>query len=182
MEGIGKPAVQTQEKARQAREGIRNQIFDQLVAGHVLETFHDDIVEADISEEAYGEISATFAQLSEENKRAVLAIPAALRTKTFAKYAKRLQTGELDGTGVVLDILDVSKRNGFTIGFHLSPYDVKHDKDGDWKIRGTEKDHRHNDLPMAYYSLDYAHRYLKKPAQFLYVIRAGRKERSLQRQ
>ncbi len=166
------------EKERANREALRNQIFDQLVASKVLESFHDDIEEADISPEAYEEIHSTFAQLSEDNKREVLAIPAELRPKLFQQYAEQLKAGTIDGSGVVLDILQKAKKYGFTIGFHLSPHDVVPSKDGAWHIRGTEPDHRHNDLPMAYYSLDYAHRYLKKPSRYLYVIRAELGENS----
>lgn len=177
MESGPKP-VSSIEKERAAKEKLRNQIFDQLVANKVLDSFHDDIEEADIPEEAYEQIIETFATLSEDDKRAVLAIPAQLRGPMFKKYAAQIADGKMDGTGVVEDILEKATKHGFTIGFHLSPYDVRPEKDGSWHIKGTEPDHRHDDLPMAYYSLDYAHRYMKKPTRYLYVIRAELGEHS----
>ena len=166
------------EKERANKEKLRNQIFDQLVASKVLESFHDDIDEADIPEEAYAEIAETFAGLPEDDKRAVLAIPAQLRTPLFKRYASLLDENKIDGKGIVEDILKKANQYGFTIGFHLSPYNVRPEKDGTWHIKGTEPDHRHDDLPMAYYSLDYAHRYLKKPSRYLYVVRAELGEKS----
>lgn len=154
------------------RESLRNRIFDQLVAGKVLDTFQEELEEAEFDDETQREISSTFAALSESDKRAVLAIPAQLRPPLFARYAKQIDAGLMTGGGMVDDILEKAKKYGFTLGFHLSPNDIKPEKDGSWNIRGTEKDHRHNDLPMAYYSMDYSHRYLKKPSRFLYVIRA----------
>jgi len=172
MESVPRRVLSPLEKERANKEQIRNRIFDQLVATKVLESFHDDIDEANISEEAYKEIVDAFAQLSEDDKRAVLAIPAQLRPELFKRYALRIDEGEITGADIVSDILEKANRYGFTIGFHLSPQDVKPEKDGTWHIKGTEPDHRHDDLPMAYYSLDYAHRYLRKPTRYLYVIRA----------
>ena len=37
-------------------------------------------------------------------------------------------------------------------------------------IDGTEKDHRDNDLPKAYYSFDYRHLYRAKNPKYLYLI------------
>ncbi|MDP2815046.1 MAG: hypothetical protein Q8O19_00010, partial [Rectinemataceae bacterium] len=70
------------------------------------------------------------------------------------------------------ELLERARKYGFTLGFHLSPIDIRPGKDGSWMIKGTEKDHRHDDRAMAYYSTDYSHRYLKKPSRYLYVIRA----------
>lgn len=181
MEGVPKRAAhetESIEAERAHKEALRNQIFDQLVATQVLDSFHDDIDDAGIDAEDYQEIVQTFAALPEEDKRAVLAIPAQLRPKVFANYAKHLEDGKMTGEEVVADILAKAHAHGFTLGFHLSPRDIKPEKDGSWQIRGTEPDHRHSDLPMAYYSLDYAHRYLRKPAQFLYVVRAELGENS----
>lgn len=166
------------EAERSRKEAVRNQIFDELVATQVLESFHDDIDDAGIEAKEYQELVQAFAELPEDDKRAVLAIPGQLRPKVFGMYAKQLADGKITGAGVVKDILNKAHEHGFTLGFHLSPRDIKPEKDGTWQIRGTEPDHRHNDLPMAYYSLDYAHRYLRKPAQFLYVVRAELGEKS----
>jgi len=118
------------------------------------------------------EITEVFSGLSEYDKRAVLAIPAQIRPQQFARYTVQIKSGALTGKGMVEDILAKAKKYGFNLGYHLSPVDIRPDKDGSWVIRGTEKDHRRDDRAMAYYSSDYSHRYLKKPSRFLYVIRA----------
>jgi hypothetical protein len=157
---------------KKVHEQLRDRIFDQLVAGKVLDTFSEELEEADFSEETMAEIGRTFAGLSESEKRAVLAIPAQLRPPLFARYGKEIAEGRQTGSGMIRDILEKAEKYGFTLGFHLSPADIRPDKDGSWMIRGTEKDHRNNDMAMAYYSTDYSHRYLKKPSRYLYVIRA----------
>lgn len=170
-EGQPQPSVFRDRRAED-RDKLKETIFSQLVAVKVLEHFHDDLFETDLPEETIDEIVTAFEALTEENKRRVLAIPAQLRKKQFTRYADLIKEGKMTPAGVVLDILEKASKNGFSIGFHLSPRDIKPERDGSWVIKGTEKDHRHNDTPMAYYSHDYANRYLKKPVQFLYVIRS----------
>lgn len=170
-EGIPKSAG-FEEKRLRDREALNETIFSQLVAVKVLEHFHDDLYETDLPEENIEEIVNTFEALTDENKRRVLAIPAQLRKKQFERYAEIIKEGKMTPSGVVLDILEKASKNGFSIGFHLSPRDIRPKDDGSWVIKGTEKDHRHNDIPMAYYSYDYAHRYVKKPVQFMYVVRS----------
>jgi hypothetical protein len=154
------------------KERLRDGLFHQLIASRVLDDFDDDLACADFPEEAHEEFEREFAALSEDDKRAVLAVPAQLRPIQFGKYAERLNRGEMSGKDVLMDMLQKAKRYGYTLGFHLSLYDIKPAPDGSWYIRGTEPDHRHNDLPMAYYSMDYSNRYDQKRVQYLYVIRA----------
>lgn len=154
------------------KETLRDRIFDQLVAGRVLDTFLDELDDRGFEEKDTREIIRAFAELSEEDKRAVLAIPAELRPQVFARYAADIRNGMTTGKGMVEGILATAKKYGFTLGFHLSPVDIRPEKDGSWTIKGTEIDHRRADRAMAYYSTDYSHRYLKKPSRYLYVIRA----------
>ncbi len=154
------------------RETMRDRIFDQLVAARVLDTFLDELDECDFKESDLEEITSAFGELPEADKRAVLSIPAQLRPQVFKRYADMVRSGALTGRTMVADMLQKAERYGFTLGFHLSPIDIRPGKDGSWMVKGTEKDHRHDDRAMAYYSTDYSHRYLKKPSRYLYVIRA----------
>lgn len=160
------------------REMMREELFQQLIASTILDHWHDELDEADIPEEAIEQAVNAFAGLSEANKLRVLAVPAQLRPSLFSRYAEQIRKGSITGAGMVVDLLEKAIRHDFTIGYHLSPREIKPDKDGSWVVRGTEKDHRHDDRPMAYYSMDYAHSYKKKNMQYLYVVRAERGESS----
>lgn len=166
------------EPRREARDIVREQMFLQMVAGKILDTFTEEMEELCIDDEVLTDIHATFNSLTEENKRAVLAIPKELRSSLFNRYKELIEDGKMTGADVVLDILEKARRHHFTLGYHLSQFDIKPAKDGSWVVHGTEKDHRNNDTPMAYYSRDYLHRYLKKRADYLYIVRAELKENS----
>lgn len=154
------------------RSLLREHFFTEEVTSHILTTFLDELEDAGIEGEEKQDLIRAFAALSEEDKRAALAIPAQLRPTLFEKYAAKFEDGSITPAGMLEDIVQKAHTHGFTLGYHQSPADIKPLKDGTWMVRGTEKDHRNNDMTMAYYSMDYTHRYQKKPMRYLYVIRA----------
>jgi hypothetical protein len=164
--------------AQRKREQFREDIFPQLVATHILEHIADDLLEAGFEKQEIREIQHVFLDLSEKEMKAVLAIPAQLRPKLFERYAEQLEEGSQTPAGMVKDLLQKSEKYHYTLGYHLSPKEIKPDAQGNWVVKGTEKDHRHNDIPMAYYSLDYRNRYREKPSKFLYIVRAEQVEGS----
>lgn len=166
----GSNPVVSPEIERVQKEQIREVFFQQLVARKILERFGDELSEAGMTESQIQEAEQAFSDLSESDKRATLAIPASLQRPLFEKYVSRIEKGEITPTEMVHELRDKHVAAKFTIGYHLTSADIRPTKD-DWVVIGKEIDHRHDDKPMAYYSLDYAHRYLKKPSPFLYVIK-----------
>jgi hypothetical protein len=153
---------------QQERHHLRERLFNTLVAEKIIDKCSEDM--ARINEE--------FASLTEKDKRAFLAIPAQLRVPLFARYAAAIAEGKNDAKGMVHEIVTNAHKYGFTLGFHLSPNNIRPKPNGSWVIEGREKDHRHDDRAMAYYSTTYNARYLKKNAPYLYAVRAEIKEGS----
>jgi hypothetical protein len=83
-------------------------------------------------------------------------------------------------------IIKASKTQARHIAYHCSDHDItpKEENDGQgkrvktWAIKGTEPDHRDNDVPMAYYSFDYHHLYKTKSPEFIYVVSIQTNEKS----
>lgn len=163
---------------QERREEFRETIFPKLVAARILESAVDDLRGAGFTEEEVTEVQTAFLTLSEERKKAVLSIPAELRPKLYERYAEEIEKGTQTPAGMIADILEKAERYRYTLGYHLSPKEIKRTPEGSWVIKGTEPDHRHSDIPMAYYSLDYRNRYRDKPSKFLYVVRAEQKDNS----
>lgn len=177
MERVNRQPTSPAEEDKR-KEKLRDRLFMQLIAARVLVDFHNDLGYADFPEEAFEEFEKEFAELSEADKRAVLAIPAQLREMQFKKYSEKVYAGEMNGADILHDLLTKARANSFGIGFHLSLYDIRPEKDGSWYVRGTEPDHRHDDRPMAYYSTDYSNRYKEKKVNYLYVVRAEMGDRT----
>jgi hypothetical protein len=171
------PQQATPETERRYKEELREHLFQQMVATAILEHFADDLYEAGFTPEQIRELADAYGELTEQDKLVALAYPASLRPKLFERYAKRIEQGEITLEEMVAEMRDKAKEKGYRIAFHLSDADIKPSKD-DWLVVGKEIDHRHDDRPMAYYSLDYTNRYLTKPSRFLYVIRIETGEES----
>jgi hypothetical protein len=172
MEGP-RNAPTPREDHAQNKAALREQIFMQLVAKKIFKTFEEEMEDLDIPASVEEEIEQAFDALSTADKMAVLALPAELRPRVFARYVERIASGSITGAGVVQELLARAHEGHFTLGFHLSNAKIEPEKDGSWTVVGTEQDHRNADIPMAYYSLDYMNRYMSKPAQWLYAVRVA---------
>ena len=108
----------------------------------------------------------------------LLAFPWELKQRAFAAFKKKIDAGELKVEEAFTKILEASKSQSRRIAYHCSNNDISPTEENDgqgkkvktWAIKGTEKDHRDNDLPMAYYSFDYYNLYRTKNPKFIYIV------------
>jgi len=178
MEGIPHQRYEPGHYENKEREDFRERNFPRIVAQHILEHAFDDLSEAGFKEEEIEKLEQTFAQLPEEAKLAVLAVPAQLRVRLYERYAEKVHAGDLSLADFWNDLRKNNEERSYTLGYHLSPREIRPDLQGNWVIKGTEPDHRNDDVPMAYYSLDYRNRYREKPTKYLYVVRAEVRDES----
>ena len=170
MEGINNILSGTNLERNGQNEERREFYFRSLVQSHLIETMKDSLHDADFSDEEISRVTKTFANLSDEEQRVVLALPYEIRQNFFQKYQKEIEAGTSSPEDMIADIVEKNKKYGYTLGFHLSDREIK--KTGKaWNVIGSELDDR-DDKPMAYYSEDYIHRYKKKTGKFLYIVRA----------
>lgn len=160
------------------REDFRERNFPRVIAQHLIEHVTDDLADAGFEEDKIQEFERSLAELNEHTLQAFLSVPAQLRVRLYETYLEKVQDGKLTIEEMVEDIGKKNQSNHFTLGYHLSPREIAPDKEGNWTIRGTEPDHRNEDIPMAYYSLDYRNRYREKPSRYLYVVRAELRDQS----
>lgn len=173
-----KQSVSREAYINKEREDFRERNFPRVIAQHLIENLCEDFSEAGFEDEDIEQIQQALDELSEEQKRAVFSVPAELRISLYTRYFDRIRAGEITIEGMIEDLREKNERNHFTLGYHLSPREIKADTNGNWVIKGTEPDHRNGDIPMAYYSLDYRNRYREKPCKYLYIVRAELRDQS----
>jgi hypothetical protein len=83
MERLTQTTTNLEIGAQKKREQFREDIFPELVAAHILEHITDDLGDAGFEKQEIREIQHAFLELTEKQKKAVLAIPAQLRPKLF---------------------------------------------------------------------------------------------------
>ncbi len=142
-------------------EEMKEYIFSEAVLTNVLDSFEDSLDEAGFTPAQMDDIKQKLEKLSQEDLKGALSLPRETRVRYLSRYVDK-PTQEL-----VDSLVSNARKYGFTLGYHISPQDIK-----SGHIDGTEKDHRDNDLMRAYYSILYKNLYLKKAADNLYIIRA----------
>lgn len=151
-------------------EEIKDTLFGEYMKQQLLEDFFNDL-EGYISVDNVDKMRSVLAEYDDDIVYSALSLPAELRERKFLDFSKKLEDESKTAEELMKDLINVSSRYGFSIGYHTSPYDIKPDDKGRWSIKGTEKDHRDNDLMMAYYSTKYRHLFKKKGPKFVYIVR-----------
>jgi hypothetical protein len=154
------------------REVRREELFNFFVTNKMLKRFEDDLDELGLSTQRIDEIVQSAAKLSYSDLYCALSYPHDLRAAFLGKLIERMDAGTLATGKTLEEMASIARRNGFSIGFHLSKYDIKPHPRRGWAVIGTEQDHRDNDLPMAYYARTFKSLYRRKLANYMYIVRA----------
>lgn len=145
-------------------------IFDVLIKGEIIDVFINDFEDAGFEKEEIDEFLTKLKSLDEDSIKRVLSMPDELRKRNFPLFKQKIEDGEMQVSEIVDRLLEIGLKNGFSLGYHISKYDIQ--KEGDkWEIKATELDDR-DDRKMAYYSLDYKNLYRADRGTKLYVVRA----------
>ncbi len=114
-------------------------------------------------------------KLPKSDKELFLSLPYDLRIKKYKEYFEELEKGR-DSKDIIDELISFvcDRKEKYHIGYHTSADRIPLDfKTGEWNVIGTEKDHRNDDLLMAYYSLNFRDLYNGgKIKKYLYLVRA----------
>lgn len=149
----------------------REKVFQHIIMDRLLDTYETDLEDADLTSEEIDRFVGTIEQFSNEAIMAVLSLPKELRPKLFSTYRKKIDEDEVSPEEIAASLRDLCVSFGFTLGYHVSMKDIPQQENKAWAIQPTELDDR-DDMKMAYYSLDFDNIYRKKPARYLYFVRA----------
>lgn len=148
---------------------VKDNIFDGYMKQQLLEDFVDSLRDY-FDDDSVNEISNTLQEFSDEEIYAAVSLPFELRDRKFKEFAQKIETGESPAE-IIKAHIEISKKYGFGVGYHTSAAEIKPDQKGHWTIKGTENDHRDNDVNMAYYSTKYRHIYREKNPKYVYIVR-----------
>jgi hypothetical protein len=155
---------------------LKEKIFLSVVFDKLIDTFEDDLYDAGAEEEDIRYFRDKVSHRSQEEILGVLSLPKDIRNNLFHKAFTKEAAGNVAIDSIVSSALDGYHKYGYTLGYHVSDKEIVPTKNG-WNISPTEVDDR-DDMKMAYYSVDYEHFYRKKPAKYIYFVRAETGENS----
>lgn len=172
----GFESVPKQETAHQREylegslEEIKDSIFDEYMRQRLIQDFFDELEEY-IGDEETEKMRSELSLYDDEEVYGAISLPHELRERKFTDFQKKIETQNIDSTELMRNLVEMSNKHGFNIGYHTSPREIKPDESGHWNVKGTEKDHRDDDRAMAYYSKKYRHLFKKKGPKFVYIVR-----------
>lgn len=161
---------------------MREVIFRQIIETHITEALFKKFKESGFSDDQIQELRKNFLKLSDQKREWIESLPHELRQRQIPFLYKKFAKGEITTDKILESLMVSGEKLNRNLGFHCSDKNILPEKSRDglgqiietWNIVGTEKDHRNNDLPMAYYSEDYYHLYLTKNPKYLYVVSSNR--------
>lgn len=148
---------------------LKEKIFLSVVFDKLIDTFEDDLYDAGATDEDLHYFRTKVSKFSQEEILGLLSLPKDIRINLFEK-AFTNSTGVPPVDTILQTALDGYHKYGFTLGYHVSSKEIVPSAKG-WNITASEMDDR-DDMKMAYYSVDYEHFYRKKPAKYIYFVRA----------
>lgn len=153
-----------------------NLCFEMIVHDQVLNLFDQALLKSGLTEDQVIDFNNELANFSSEEINRILAIPYELRERRFSSLVEAYKNKEDNpALNFLKEQLEVSEDLGVSLGYHVSSVDInpKKDQKGNmsWEIQPYEVDDRVG-RKMAYYSRTFDSMYLKKPFNYIYIVRS----------
>ncbi len=165
---------------REERFEIRENIFDSLIAEKLIDVSQEGMDDAEYEEGDIRNVEEVLASLSGEDLKCFFSVPFEIRENFYRSLRETVLSNEKSFCAVIAERVSKMKEKGYTLGYHVSKFEIAPRIIGDkkeWNIVGYERDERdefdEKDARfMAYYSLDYKNFYRKKGGNYVYIVRA----------
>lgn len=172
----GSAAYKIENREQSLLEKIRDEVFDSILFENILSAYEADLLDTGYSREQVQSFFSILNNLEEREQKKILSLAFEQRRLLFKNYLEEINTDKITLQDFIHEILEIATEHNYDIGFHVTNHriekEVNRDKRVVWNIKGKEKDHRDNDLPMAFYSKQYRHLYGKKGYHYIYTVRA----------
>jgi len=163
---------------RKSREKLEDFLFDQYMKQHLIDGFFEDLDEF-VEEKDADVMKKALSKYNDAEILSTISLPHQLRKRNFEAFEEAIYTEGQDPEKVMNNFVNRAKVHKFGVGYHTSAADIRPNSEtGEWIIKGTENDHRDNDLSKAYYSSKFKHLYKAKDAGFIYAVRTSPEDKT----
>ncbi|MCF7820507.1 MAG: hypothetical protein K9M44_03510 [Candidatus Pacebacteria bacterium] len=162
------------------RKTLKEYFFKELIESRLIDSYKEVLSSVGFTESQQADFFKEISKLPSDQRKSVLALPWELKMRSLSFAKKEIDKGKMDIKKLIRNITMVAvDKNGFSVGYHTSKKDIspteKYDPNArgvarSWIAKGTEKDHRDSDIPMAYFSKSYEDIYREKSPKYLYLV------------
>lgn len=165
---------------------LKESIFHEIIVSKIVDTYEKEMHNLGYTDVQIDELREKIISLSIDKRESFYAFPWELKQRALPSFLKKINTDKTETIDSMVDkIIDASEKQHRRIGYHATNENIipkeetsNGQKIKSWVVYGKEKDHRDNDLPMAYYSFDYENLYRVKNPNFIYVVSIQENEKS----
>lgn len=164
---------------------MKEDCFHMIVAEKMVDTYENEMKNFGFSQKQISEFRNEILLLTPVNEDLLYAFPWELKQRALPSFLKKINEGNETIKSMIEKIITASKSGHRKIAFHASNENITPKETRglgqavkEWAVKGTENDHRDNDLPMAYYSFDYANLYRQKNPKYIYAVSIQEDEKS----
>jgi len=167
---------------KEGESKAREAIFKSFIESRLYQVFEDSLNENGYTPEEIDEIRERLSEFGIDEKKRMLALAYENRNRILGSFKKRVEMKQAPVGELIDNLKKLADMFGSEVAYHCSAENIvpKTEKKftgqsvemvDSWEIVGTEKDHRFNDMKMAYFSFDYEHLYRVKNPKYLYLVR-----------
>ncbi len=164
---------------------LKESFFHEVVTSKIIDTYEKEMERVGYSPEQINSLREKIIELSVDKRESLYAFPWELKQRALPAFLNKIKEGNETVESMVDKLIEASEKQHRRIGYHATNENIipKEERSNgqlvkSWVIYGREKDHRDNDLPMAYYSFDYENLYRVKNPNYIYVVSIQENERS----
>lgn len=167
------------EKEKLERKNIKELFFQELIQSKLVDSFKEALNATGFNEKEQDNFFNELSKLSSpDRENNILAVPWELKMRALTYARKAIDDNKMNIKTLAENIKKIVSINNFIVAYHATKNNIEPTEkysptmgtERSWVAKGTEKDHRDDDLPMAYFSKTYNDIYRTKSPKNLYLV------------
>jgi len=171
------------EQEKLERKNINELFFQELIESKLIDSFKEALNVTGFNEDEQADLFNELSKLSSPEENNILAVPWELKMRALSCARKSIDNNKMTIKELAENIQKIVNMNNFTVAYHATKNNIEPREkyspsvgiERSWATKGTEEDHRDNNIPMAYFSKNYTDIYRDKSPKYLYLVAPTKK-------
>ena len=112
-------------------------IFLNLIFDRLLDGLEEEMGDADWTDNEISRFFLALEETDDESIKNALAVPQELRPTYFLKQKERMAEEGISPEDIARELITLNRSHGFTIGYHVSRFEIPPEQNGTWAVRPT---------------------------------------------
>jgi len=165
---------------------LKEDLFHEVINSKIVDTYEKELNNFGYNEEQISSFREKILSLNTNDREYLYSFPWELKQRMLPFSLEKINQNKDSIEDMIDRVVKASKDQHRRVAYHASNENIAPKKykstsgkmtEG-WVIDGTERDHRDDDVTMAYYSFDYNNLYRTKNPKFIYIVSIQENEKA----